>query len=172
MQNEFDSGESLQTIYENNKSDDIKEKKLAYLVGSLKDNSLIKKYKTANNVLVGIMVVLTIFTAFAGYGLGVEASSDSAIYWTALAIFPIIFLIGFIKNIYQIYLIYLVLTLSQFPKSLTNFGADPVYDIIGLVVSISVIALVWFLKVRLFPYMGFFGPKKNSDKQYLLAVNS
>jgi hypothetical protein len=172
MQSELDSGVSLQAIFEKNKSDDIKEKKLAYLVSSLKDKTLIQKYKTANNVLIGIMVVITIISAFAGYGIGVEATPNSAIYWTAIAIIPMLFLYGFFKINFQAYLAYLFLTISQFPKYLINFGAEPVTDIIGLVVSISIIALVWFLKGKLFPYMGFLGAKKNADKQYLVAVNS
>ena len=172
MQSEFDSGESLHTIYEKNKNDGIKEKKLAYLVGSLKDASLIKQYKTPNNVLIGAMAIITIISAFAGYYIGLEVTPDTAIYWSAIAIIPMMFLYGFIKMNYQAYLAYLALTISQFPKLFTNFGADPVFDITGLVVSISVIGLVFYLKINLFPYMSFFGAKKNDNKEYLVALNS
>ncbi len=172
MQNEFDSGKSLQAIYEKYKSDNIKEKKLAYMVSSLKDNSLIQKYKTANNILIGIMVVITIITVFASYGIGLDVTPDSAIYWTIFSIIPLLFLYGFIKVNFQAYLIYIVLSFSQFSNSFKDFGADPMTDIIGLAVSLSIIAFVWFLKMKLFPYMGFLSPKKNSDKQYLVAVNS
>jgi len=172
MQSDFDSGESLPNIFEKYKNNNVKEKRLAYFVASLKDKSLIEKYKNANKVLVGIMVVLTIFTAFTGYAIGSEVTPESALYWTAIAIIPALFVYGFIKINYQAYLVYILLCISQFHKNFVGFGTDMAADIIGLIISISILALVWFLKSKLFPYMGFIGPKKNQDKRYLVEVNS
>lgn len=172
MQSEFDSGETLQAIYEKHQSDSIKERKLAYMVATLKDKDLIKKHKMANNILIGIMVFITMISAFLGYTIGLEATPNSAIYWSAIAIIPMIFLYGFIKVNYQAYLIYIILSITRFPETLTDFGADPVAGIVGLVITISLISHVLYLKLKLFPYMAFFSPKKNSDNQYLVAENN
>ena len=166
MQSEFDNGEALSNIYEKYKSEDISEKKFATLVASLKDQNLILKHKTANRVLISLMVLITIFTAIAGYGIGVDAASTNPIYWCAIAIIPMIFLYNFVKVNYQAYLAYVLLSITQFPKSLDNFGAELVTDIIGVALSIFLIAFVWYLKNKLFPYMGFFGVKKGANEQY------
>lgn len=172
MQSEFDSGDSLQNIFEKYKSEDIKEKKLAYFVGSLKDKILIKKHKIANNILIVLMGLFTIIAALSGYVMGLEVTPNTPIYWVALAIIPMIFLYGFIKHNHQTYFAYIMLTITQLPKSFNNVGGDIVPDVIGLLISLSTIILVWYLKSKLFPYMGFLGPKKNADKQYLISEHS
>ena len=115
------------------------------------------------------MILITIFTAIAGYGIGVDSASTNPIYWSAIAIIPIIFLYNFVKVNYQPYLVYVLLSVTQFPKSLDNFGAELVTDIIGVALSIFLIAFVWYLKNKLFPYMGFFGVKKSANEQYAFA---
>ena len=172
MQTEFDNGDTLSNIYEKHKGEDISEKKFAILVASLKDNNLILKHKIANKVLIFVMVLVTIFTAIAGYGIGVDVASPNPIYWCAVAIIPMIFLYNFVKVNYQAYLAYVLLSIIQFPKSLENFGAELVTDIIGVVLSLFLIALVWYLKNKIFPYMGFFGVKKDANKQYAFVRGS
>jgi len=172
MQSEFDVGESLQNIYEKYKSEDIKEKKWAYFVGALKDKTLIKKHKIANNVLIVLMGLFTILAALSGYAMGLEVTPNTAIYWIAVAIIPMMFLYGFIKHNYQTYVAYITLAITQLPKSFSNVGGDIVPDVMGLLISLSTITLVWYLRSKLFPYMGFLGPKKNADKQYLISGHS
>lgn len=169
MQAEFDDGETLSNIYDNHKDNDFSEKRYATLVGSLRDKKLITKHKMANNVLIGLMVLITFFTAIAGYGIGVNSGSSNPIYWCAIAIIPLIFLYNFIKVNYQAYLVYVILSITQFPKALDNFGADLVMDIIAVALSVFLIAFVWYLKVKLFPYMGFWGVKKDSNEQYAFS---
>ncbi len=171
MQSEFDVGESLQNIFEKYKSEDIKTKKLAYFVGTLKDKALIKKHIIANNILIVLMGLFTILAALSGYAMGLEVTPNTPIYWVAVAIIPMIFLYGFIKHNYPTYVAYSMLIITQLPKSFHNVGGDIVPNIIGLLISLSTIIFVWYLKSKLFPYMGFLGPKKNADKQYFIFLN-
>lgn len=172
MQSEFDFGKSLQSIFEKYKSEDIKEKKLAYFVASLKDKTLIQKYKIANNILIVLMGLFTIIAALSGYAMGLEMTPNTPIYWCAVAIIPMIFLYGFIKHKHNTYVAYIMLSITQLPKLFSNVGGELAFDVIGLLVSLSIIILVWYLKLKLFPYMGFLGPKKNADKQYLVSEHS
>jgi len=169
MQAEFDAGETLQKIYIKYNDSGISEKNLAALVGRLKDKNLIKKHKLAKNALIALMVLITFFTAVSGYNIGLNGGYNNPIYWSFIAVIPAIFLYGFIKVNYQIYMAYLILSLTQFPKSFKNFGDDLIIDVIGIAFAIFLIAFVWYLKNKLFPYMLLFGARRNSNKQYVFS---
>ena len=169
MQTEFDEGESLSAIYEKYGNKDIKEARLAYLVGTLKSKELIAKYKTGRAVLVIIMVLVTLLSALYGYGIGLTSGSSTPVYWSAIAIIPLLFLYGFIRNSFQVYLAYIILSITQLPRSMVNFGENLVIDVISLLISVSIIAFVWYLKNKLFPYMAMMGPKKSKEGVYLFV---
>lgn len=171
LQNELDKGKSLSDIFKQNKTENTKEEKLASIVCMLKDSSNLAKYKKLNVFLIIIMAVLTPFTALYGYSIGLENELENPIFFCAIAVFPLIFLYGFYKMIYQFYAIYLVLSITQFPQSLKGFGDYPIADTISVLLGILIIFYVWFTKSKLFPYMGFFGPKKDSDDNYLFLRN-
>jgi len=141
-------------------------------LGNLKDKNLIKKHKTANKILIALMCILTLFTVLIGYAFGVNSGSSSPIYWSLIAIIPAMFTYGFIKKNQGAYIAYIFLSLSQLPKSFEGFGENIMVDVSGLVISISLVALVWYVKSKLFPYMGFIGPKKDKNKQYAVQAYS
>ncbi len=172
MQSDFDNGERLSDLYNKYKNDEISEKRLSTLLGNLKDKNLIKKHKTVNKVLIFVMCILTLFSVVIGYSLGINSGSSSPIYWTLIAILPAMFTYGFIRNNQGAYLGYILLSLTQLPKSFVGFGDNPIADVLGVAISISVIALVWYVKSKLFPYMGFIGPKKDKNKKYAVQAYS
>lgn len=178
MQADFDSGDSLQNIFDKYTSEGIKESKLAYFVSTLKDNALIKKHKLANNILLGFMFIVTVFTVFIAYSVGTKLTPDTPIYWISIvitivmAIIPMLFLYGFIKNTYQAYLAYIIFAVIQLPISVGGFSSSNVVYEIGVLISLFIFIFVLYLKYKIFPYMGLFWPKKNVAKQYLVAKNS
>lgn len=172
MQNELDNGASLEEIFEKHQDNKFSSKKYALMVATLKDKRLIEKHKRANSILIFLMIVLTVLTAVAGYILGIEADLGSPYYWAAIAIVPLLFLYNFIKVNYQAYAIYLILSITQFPRGFEDLGEDIVADVIGISFSILLIALVWYLKAKLFPTMGFVGVKKNFEGKFIFDKSS
>ncbi len=175
MQKEFDSGESLQTIFTKYKSDDIKDRKLAYIVSTLKDKELIAKYKRPKNILVGFMFIIAFLAVLMAYSIGVKPSENAEVYWVSMAItafipvIPILFLYGFLKSTYRVYLFYVVLTISFLPKSIASLSSGNTFAEIGFIVSMVILVLVLYLKNKVYPYMGLLGPKKGVADQYLVV---
>lgn len=172
MQQEFDNGEELQVIYEKYRNEGVKEKTYVFLVASLKSNLLIRKNKAVNNILVVIMFISACFVGLLGYSIGIESGSETPIVWSSIALIPLLFMYGFIRVNHQAYLIYIILSISQLPKLVNDMGEYPIADAVGIVVSLSLIAFVWYVKKIQFPYMGNFGAKKDSNNQYSFKTSA
>ncbi len=95
---------------------------------------------------------------------------------TLVSIIVILFaslIYGILKNHHQAYFIYAILTTMKLPTHIDGFGSDLTTNIIELGLALFLVSSLWFLKIKLFPYMSLSGdPKKNADGKYLVAVNS
>jgi phosphoglycerol transferase MdoB-like AlkP superfamily enzyme len=151
----------------------MSEKKLAKIISTIKDGTLIKKYRLLNYLLVGIMVLLALVISFSFYEI-VKSGKTAVI--TAVSVIIILFvalIYGVIKNNYQAYSIYALITTMKLPTHIEGFGSDLTVNIIELSIALFLVCTTWFLKFKLFPYMSISGgPKKNDDGKYLVALNS
>jgi hypothetical protein len=172
-QSDFDNGSTRESIFEKYAEQEISEKKLATAVASIRDTNLIKKYRMLNYALVVVMVLLAVVMTFSL--LGILQSGDvkaTAIVLSILFLF-VALIYGIFKNYHQAYLIYALLTTMKLPTHIEGFGSDLTVNIIELGVALFMVSSLWFLKIKLFPYMGIFGgPKKTADGKYLVAQNS
>jgi len=166
MQTEFDDGETLSNIYEKYKGSGFSEKKFARLVGCLKDKKLIIKHTIANRFLIAFIILITFIETITHFIIGI----NPVVLFVSIVI-TVIFIYYFIKVTYLAYLTYFFLSLLGLQSSLRDFGTNLVFDIIGIGFSIFLMALLWYLKSKLFPYIGAFGVKKDSNGQYLFITN-
>lgn len=173
-QSDFDNGMSRSSIFEKYSENEISEKKLASAVSSIKDATLIRKYRFLNYVVVGIMMILFLTVTFLFYD-ALRTAEAVAITITLFAIILTLFasvIYGILKNHHQAYLIYAILTTMKLPTHIDGFGNDLTTNVIELGLSLFLVSSLWFLKIKLFPYMSVSGvPKKNADGKYLVAEN-
>lgn len=171
-QSDFDNGMPRSSIFEKYSGNEIPERKLASIVSTLKDAALIRKYRFLNYVVVGIMMLLFLTITFSLYEI---SKSGEAAATTLIAIILILFaslIYGILRNYHRAYLIYAILTTMKLPTHIDGFGSDLTTNIIELGLALFLVSSLWFLKIKLFPYMSVSGvPKKNVDDQYLVAVN-
>ncbi|MEL4303486.1 hypothetical protein ACE02Z_17960 [Shewanella xiamenensis] len=172
-QSDFDNGMSRSSIFEKYSGNGLTEKKLASAVSSIRDAALIRKYRFLNYVVVGIMILLFLTMTFSFYEI---SRSGEVAATTLVSIIVILFaslIYGILKNYHQAYFIYAILTTMKLPTHIDGFGSDLTTNIIELGLALFLVSSLWFLKIKLFPYMSLSGaPKKNADGKYLVAVNS
>ena len=82
-------------------------------------------------------------------------------------IIPLLLIKGFRNNNYMAYNAYIVLFMLNLSNILKTIQTEPAVGLVALVISVSLLIFVWRLKSNLFPNMGFFGAKKNKNKEYL-----
>jgi len=172
-QSDFDNGMSRSSIYEKYSESDISEKKLAAIVSSIKDPTLTKKYRFLNYLLVGVMMLLALIMAFSFNEILKSGEVAATILVVTIMLLFTSLIYGIFKNYHQAYLIYALLTTMKLPTHIEGFGSDLTTNIIELGLALFIVASLWFLKIKLFPYMSVLGgPKKSADDKYLVAVNS
>jgi hypothetical protein len=171
IEKDFEEGESRSDLFKKYKESDIKEGKkikeqqLATIISSLKDQDLIEEYKTTNNILIGIMSVVSVINF-----LSLMASTGSIIFTFVIMLIPAFLIYGFVKNSLVAYNAYIILLMLNLPQTLQLMQEDPAVGLIALVVSLLMFLFVSKLKSNLFPYMGFFGAKKNKNQEYLITL--
>ena len=172
-QSDFEDGLTRSIIFEKYAGQEISEKKLASVVASIRDTNLIKKYRMLNYALVGIMILLAVVMTFSLLGI-LQSGDVKATALVLIIIFLFIALIyGVYKNYHQAYLIYALITSIKLPTHIEGFGDDLTVNIIELGLALFIVSSLWFLKIKLFPFMGIFGsPKMGTDGKYLVAQNS
>jgi hypothetical protein len=172
-QSDFDNGLSRSRIFEKYSKTEMSEKKLATVIATIKDGTLIKKYRLLNYLLVGVMLLLALVISFSFYEVAKSGETAAITVVSVIILLFVALIYGVIQNNYQAYLIYALLTTMKLPTHIEGFGSDLTVNIIELSIALFLVCTTWFLKSKLFPYMTIFGgPKKNDDGKYLVALNS
>lgn len=172
-QDDFDNGISRSSIFEKYSESGISEKKLAYFVSTIKDVDLVKKYRLLNYLVVGIMILLGVVITFSFFEIFKSGETAATVLVASIMILFCGLTYGISRNYHQAYLVYAFLTTMKLPTHIEGFGSDLLVNIIELGLALFLVSSLWFLKVKLYPYMSIFGaPKKSADGKYLVAVNS
>ena len=138
-----------------------KDRLLAHWIATYSDQNLYEQHYKKINVLITIIFIQALFGAVVGFGLGGTIGPNAAWIFGALCGFiPLLFAYGFYRNYVGTYNIYIILSITQIPRALADFGEAPVISAIGMGISLAMLAFVWYLRARLFPDFAFFTPKK------------
>ncbi|MDX9674126.1 MULTISPECIES: hypothetical protein [unclassified Pseudomonas] len=139
----------------------VKDKVLAYWIGSHPDPQLLERHAGKIKVLLGLVYVQALIGLVGGFLLGLTISSGFAIVRGLLAGgVPLLFAWGFYRNSAQTYTVYMLLSISQVPRLFKDYAEDPVAVIIGVVTTLAMVFFVAWVKNLLFPDLGFMGSKK------------
>lgn len=170
IKNEFNEGESKSSLFKKYQNKEIqagktiKDSQLAEIISTLREEELVNKNKISNNILISIMFISMFLT------ISTQLISGVNIIFVLISLLIYAILIkGFIKVEYFAYNAYIILSMLGFSNLLKGMQEDFNTGIISLVIYILMFVFVWRLKSKLFPNMGFFGAKKNKNKEYLIS---
>ncbi|MGE8148347.1 hypothetical protein ACQKP7_24645 [Pseudomonas frederiksbergensis] len=157
----LDAGRSKTETFKAFSGGAVKDRVLAYWIGSHPDPARNAQHQGKIKTLLGLTIAQAVLGAVAGFFLGSMIGPKATLFFTLFAgLIPLWFAYGFYKNLAQFYTVYVVLSLSQFPRLFKDFAEDPVTTLIGAAISLGMVFFVAYLKTLLFPDLGFIGPKK------------
>jgi hypothetical protein len=139
----------------------VKDRVLAYWIGARADPALREKHALKVNILLALMCVQALLGAVSGFYLGSTIGPGAVVFFTLFAVLvPLAFAWGFYKNSARAYTLYLILTVSQISRMFKGYEDDPVMTVAGFVITLGIVCFVAWVKVLLFPDLGFVGSKR------------
>lgn len=142
---------------------------ISALIASTIDPQTKEKYKTLNNLLLGLLV-LTIITKIL---VGIILLSSLSLFLIPIAFVIPILTIWFALEVSKykgyIYNSLGILAIASIFNLIGNIGESGIYGIIDVVVAIAICGLSFYLGNKMFPNYGLSGPKKDKDGNLLLG---
>ncbi|MCF8348261.1 MAG: hypothetical protein K9G61_05560 [Bacteroidales bacterium] len=144
-------------------------KTISTIIASTPDPLRKEKYKSLNNLLLGLLVLTILIKIF----IGIVLISSFSIY-----LIPIAFLIPFISIWFAIevskfkgyiYNILGILAIAGMLNSIGNLKESGTYGLIDFAIVMTIAGLSFYLGKKIFPNYGFYGPKKDSAGNILLV---
>ncbi|MBK5302058.1 MULTISPECIES: hypothetical protein [Gammaproteobacteria] len=157
----LESGHSKTEIFKTLSGGEVKDRVLAYWIGAYADPALCQRHSGKIKTLLFLTIAQALLGAVFGFLLGSMIGPGAAVFFTLFAAgVPLLFAWGFYKNVAQAYTIYVILSLSQFPRMFQGFEEDPLLTLVGAGITLGMVFFVAYLKTLLFPDLGFLGSKK------------
>lgn len=142
---------------------------ISVLIASTIDPQTKEKYKTLNNLLLGLLALTIIAKILVGIVLFSTLSPLLIPIAFVLPILTIWFAIEVSKFKGYIYNILGMLAIASIFNSIGNIGESGIYGIIDVVLVTSICGLSFYLGKKMFPNYGLFGPKKDTEGNILLG---
>lgn len=157
----LESGHSKSEIFKTLSGGEVKDRVLAYWIGAYADPELCQRHSGKIKTLLFLTIAQALLGAVLGFFLGSMIGPGAAVFFTLFAaVVPLLFTWGFYKNVAQAYTLYVILSLSQFPRMFQGFEEDPLLTLVGAGITLGMVFFVAYLKTLLFPDLGFLGSKK------------
>jgi uncharacterized membrane protein len=157
----LDAGRSKTETFKAFSGGAVKDRVLAYWIGSRIDPALRRQYARKVTILIVLTCIQALLGALAGFVLGWDSGIGLAL--TLMLIgggIPLLFAWGFYKYSAQTYTVFVILTLSQVSRLFKDYAEDPISTLIGVGLTLAMVYFVVWLKTKLFPDLGFIGSKK------------
>jgi hypothetical protein len=142
---------------------------ISVLIASTIDPQTKEKYTTLNNLLLGLLALTIIAKILVGIVLFSSLSPFLIPIAFVLPILTIWFALEVSKFKGYIYNILGMLAIASIFNSIGNIGESGIYGIIDVVLVITICGLSFYLGNKMFPNYGFFGPKKDTEGNFLLG---
>lgn len=157
----LDAGRSKTETFKAFSDGAIKDKVLAYWIGTHPDPARREQHEGKVKILLGLTIAQAVLGAVAGFFLGSMIGPKATVFFTLFAaLIPLWFAYGFYKNRAQYFTIYVILSLSQSAQMFKGITEDPISTLIGAAITLGIVFYVAWLKTLLFPDLAFIGPKK------------
>jgi hypothetical protein len=163
-----DNGKSDQEIYNNLSEHYYEKKSIATLILETVTSENKKKYKTYNNVLMGLLLLTILFRLYMVFSLTIQSGELwillFALFVPILAGYFIYEISNYQKHIYRICGIMTALSFWQNMRKLDN-TADVLTNVIF---TFAIFALSFYLDNKMFPNFNAKNLKKDSNGEYIL----
>ncbi len=142
---------------------------LAKMIAATADNETKAKYRTLNNILLGLLVVTIITKVLIAIDLLMVTSIYALPIILLLPLLNIYLAIGVSKYTGYLYRVISLLTFAGMLQMMEKQEGDSMWLLIDLGIGAAILGLSFYLGNKMFPYYGFFGPKKGEDGNVLLG---
>lgn len=162
------SGVSKSATFEKLSGQGVKDSQLAYLIASYPNQNQCAAQDKKIDALILIMFVQALLVAIIGYSIGAKIGPNAKwIFSGIMMLIPLLFAWGFYKHRVGAYNAYILLSIVQLPQMFKGFSETPVGTSIGVAISISTLALVYFVRWKIFPDFAWLSPVKVKGKYFV-----
>ncbi|MCP4597507.1 hypothetical protein [Neptuniibacter sp.] len=159
------SGVPKKEVFEQLKDRGIRDNKLAMMIASVPDELLCILHEGKNNILVIVYSLLAILAIWGTYMTAPDNIRTFSL--VILIVTNLLFIWGFFSFKLIAYNVFIFLSLVTIPKdAVAVIAANDIPGMVGIGLSVLVLAYVWFIRSRLYPDIGFIGVKKDKAGQY------
>jgi O-antigen/teichoic acid export membrane protein len=155
------NGMTRSKVFEQLSGQGVKDAALAYFIASYVDPARREVHRGKIRILIAIMLIQALLGFVVGYGLGARTGPEAAwIVGGLIAAIPLWIGWGFHKNWVGAYNAYIVLTIIQGYQMIDGFSSAPIATSVGVVINVAILALVCYVREKLFPGFVLTTPKK------------
>lgn len=160
----FSEGASRAEIFEEFRDQGVKDKTLASIIASMKDETLCQLYSGRNNLLISVTFFQGLLVTFVSYYAGLPNGAEPAL-WAAgvAALIFALFIAGFYRCSLRAYRIYIFISFYSLFVELGNG------DLVSIAIASLFLGFVWHIKSKLYPYFGLIGAKQVNGQYAFLS---
>lgn len=164
----LNSGLSKKDVFDRLRDRGVPENKLAKLIASTPDEILCVLQAGKNNIFITIFMLMS---AIALWGSYITTEPRYQVYVVVSGVLINgLFLLGFFRFKLIAYNFYILLSTISIVRELNSFFVtEAIYHLIGVVITLCLIAFVWFIRVQLYPDYRWIGCKKDKEGEYIFS---
>lgn len=155
------SGQKKSEVFAQLSGHGVKDRYLAHYIASYADPLICYEHDGKKKVLIALMCIQAALGFI--YVASIGGKSGAGVIWlisSFVALFPLLFAWAFHKHVAGAYNLYIFLSIIHLPKQFAALSSMPVTTSIGLAIGIGTLALVLYLRSKIFPDFAFISPKK------------
>lgn len=157
------SGIPKSTVFANLSGQGIKDSQLAYFIAAHADPMRRLAHDKKVSIIITIMLIQAALGFIVGFNAGAQIGPNASLFFGGIAILiQILFALAFYKYQVGAYNAYIVFAMINMPKSLLDLTVTPIStsEMVGICISICILAYVWYVRTKIFPDFVFVSPKK------------
>lgn len=163
-------GVSKKDIFEELKGGDYSDGRLAYLLASKADISLVRANKWKIRVMITVAVIQMMLAFLVGWQVGEPVSTGYALLGGLVAcVIPALTAYGFINHNVAAYNLFIVVSLFQYWIQVRDVMQGYNAAWVGVAFATVMLTFVVYLRLRLFPEIRAIRPAKDASGQYAFA---
>lgn len=163
------SGESKTAVFHDVQRQGLPERTAATWIAAYAAPELCRRYAGIKNTMVALAVVELLFGFVLAAVLGLELGASWGLFAAVLAgMVGGGFVWGVVRNRLWAYNTAIVMTLCNLPRTVLDLLRQPSEAAIALAIGLPLLAFTWYVRNRLFPDVGFLGPRRQNGR-YVFA---
>lgn len=165
----LEQGLSRQDVFEKLKKDAGNEMRLAKQITTFRTHPDSRFTLIVNRMLVAVFFAQVAFAIWVIYTVLAPLDEEFALHGVVLvSVLSVIYFVGLLRMAFTGYAAFLMFCMVVAGHYIYGFNTVPVISIIGVLLAALNGALTYYLKVSLFPHMGFMDVRTDDEGRYIL----